>query len=146
MQQLQGCGDMWHQHPRTGCALLSRVCICWIKLLHQTFCPACHDIAIMKPAGTTCSRWKLGAHQARSALRWFCQRHSRLHGYRSSHEWLLRFHRMLHANSHATAAGHAPTGQSFGGKGPPCSRCCWYDQNQHVALCHSLNLTLVRRF
>jgi hypothetical protein len=53
-----------------------------------------------RPPGATCSRWKLGAHQARSSPWRICKRDSRLHCYRSSDERLLRFHCSSLSNVH----------------------------------------------
>ena len=82
LKQLQGGGDMRHQHPSAGRALFS-------ISSHRL---SCGTSFLTRPIGTTCSRWKLGAHQARSSPRRICKRDSRLHCYRSSDERLLRFH------------------------------------------------------
>ena len=68
-------------------------------VLEGASCRATHPpfgcIAVIRPAGATCSRRKFGAHQARCAPWWIRERNSRLHSHRSGHEWLLRFHCMI---------------------------------------------------
>lgn len=105
--QLQGRRDMRHQYSRSGDLLCAFNFVVWINEFECAARAAClvpcACFAVICLAGAACSRWELRAYQARSAPRWFRQRYSWLHGHRSSHERLLRFHRMLRAILCATS-------------------------------------------